>query len=71
MPDLMTQGVTLAVYGMGMVFLFLGLLVLATMLMSSLVPAEPPDPAPASENDIDPGVLMAIREAIQRYRRDH
>jgi oxaloacetate decarboxylase gamma subunit len=37
MPPLVSEGLNLALYGMGTVFVFLTLLVLATMLMSWLV----------------------------------
>jgi oxaloacetate decarboxylase gamma subunit len=46
MPELFAQGLELLVYGMGTVVLFLGLLVVATRLMSRLVLAFFPDPAP-------------------------
>ena len=37
MPPLVSEGLNLALYGMGTVFVFLTLLVLATMIMSWLV----------------------------------
>jgi sodium pump decarboxylase gamma subunit len=37
MPPLLSEGLNLVIYGMGTVFVFLTLLVLATMLMSWLV----------------------------------
>jgi oxaloacetate decarboxylase gamma subunit len=46
MPELFAQGLELLVYGMGTVVLFLGLLVVATRLMSRLVLAFFPDPEP-------------------------
>ena len=37
MPSFVSEGLNLALYGMGAVFIFLTLLVLATMLTSTLV----------------------------------
>jgi oxaloacetate decarboxylase gamma subunit len=65
MPPLVSEGLNLALYGMGTVFVFLTLLVLATMLMSRLV-AHPETAAvvalPADSADARP--MAAITAAI-------
>ena len=71
MPPLVSEGLNLALYGMGTVFVFLTLLVLATMIMSWLVaPKEtvavialPVDLAGDSDRKI-----AAITAAIQQHR---
>lgn len=45
MPDLINQGVDLMLYGMGVVFVFLTLLVVVTQLMSASVSRFLPDAA--------------------------
>ncbi|MBN7796772.1 OadG family protein [Parahaliea mediterranea] len=71
------QGVELMLYGMGTVVVFLGLLVLATTLMSRFVgryfpeaepePSRAAPPPPAARAD-DPQLLAVIGAAIHRYR---
>lgn len=69
MPPLLSEGLNLALYGMGTVFVFLTLLVLATMLMSWLVApkgtiavaAKPSDSAGARKT-------AAITAAIHQHR---
>ncbi len=69
MSPLVSEGLNLALYGMGTVFVFLTLLVLATMLMSWLVaPGEtevvvalPADSAAARK-------MAAITAAIHQHR---
>jgi oxaloacetate decarboxylase gamma subunit len=78
---LMSQAVDLMIAGMGFVFVFLIILVLATLLMSKLLlrfgPPEPATPArtprakssaPAS---VDPDTAEAIKKAIAQYRSRH
>ena len=69
MSDLMSQGLDLALYGMGTVFFFLTLLVFTTMAMSALLPS-PEVQRQEQENgsEQDRRVLAAITAAIQRYR---
>jgi oxaloacetate decarboxylase gamma subunit len=69
MSDLMSQGLDLALYGMGTVFFFLTLLIFATMAMSALLPS-PEEQQLEQENgsEQDRRVLAAITAAIQRYR---
>ncbi|AVV34493.1 sodium pump decarboxylase subunit gamma [Halomonas sp. GDM18] len=80
--DLLGEGLNLMVFGMGFVFVFLSLLVVAMMAMARLVdrfaPApvsaapgaarSPASPAPAAEDDSELTAVMAA--AIHRFRQD-
>lgn len=70
MDPLFSEGLNLALYGMGTVFVFLTVLVLAVKLMSSLVlrfePADAPDRKPATEQKL----RAVISAAVQQYRKD-
>ncbi|GHC24037.1 OadG family protein [Aidingimonas halophila] len=76
-PQLLQEGLSLMAFGMGFVFVFLTVLVVATTLMSSLVSRLTPAPAPtesgsreAGAADDHDGELMAvISAALHRYRR--
>ena len=78
-PSLMSQGVELMLYGMGTVFTFLAILVLATSSMSTLVQrffkAPPPAPAatPATSAPVqqDDTLIAVISAAIQKHRSRH
>lgn len=76
---LLDQGLSLMIYGMGTVFVFLALLVLVTTLMSSIVTrffkeAEPAQSQPnmniqqASSLD-DPKLVAIISAAIAQHRK--
>lgn len=77
---MMAQAVELMVYGMGTVFVFLGLLVLSISLMSGLInryfpQPEPPPVAARLQStgqtvgaELDPGVVAVITAAIRRHR---
>ena len=73
MSDLMSQGLNLALYGMGTVFFFLTLLVVATMLMSRLVPVAEIEPSAGQEIErqggVDPKISAAIVAAIHQHRQ--
>ena len=72
MSDLMSQGLDLALYGMGTVFFFLTLLIFATMAMSALLATqEVQRQEQENGSDQDRRVLAAITAAIQRYREQH
>ncbi len=81
MNELMSQAIDLMVAGMGFVFVFLIVLVFATLLMSKLVlrfgPAEPVAPArtsrakPSAPSPVDPDTAEAIKKAIAQYRSRH
>ena len=69
MPPLISEGLNLALYGMGTVFVFLTLLVLATMLMSRLV-AHPETAAVVAlpADSADARTMAAITAAIHQHR---
>ena len=74
--SILQQGVDLMLFGMGTVFVFLTVLVIATTIMSSLiarffpepeVPMTPrPQAAPAGVND--PKLLAIIKAAVDQHR---
>ena len=69
MPPLVSEGLNLALYGMGTVFVFLTLLVLATMVMSWLV--APKETAAVVALPIDLAgdrKIAAITAAIHQHR---
>ena len=78
--ELINEGLSLMVFGMGFVFIFLTLLVFATSLMSKVVLAiEPEEAAPAprrasapsvagTDPAADPVLLSVISEAIKQHR---
>ena len=69
MPDLMSQGLNLALLGMGTVFFFLTLLVGVTMVMSALIPGEEVLVSEEAVNvGVDPRIHAVIAAAVHRYR---
>lgn len=78
MTELMMSGIELMVVGMGIVFLFLAMLVLAMNLMSALVQRYFPDAPPAANpmrpvasTGTDASVIAAISAAVHQYRSRH
>ncbi|NOT12078.1 MAG: OadG family protein [Methylococcaceae bacterium] len=77
MAELIRSGVELMIVGMGIVFLFLTMLVIAIHFMSSLVqrffPAEPQTtiPVPSVTSGIDKRTVAAITAAVHHYRDKH
>ncbi len=78
--NLWHQGVDLMLFGMGTVFVFLTLLVIGTMLMSSLVSkffAEEPEPelVPIANGNgaapVGKKTLAIIQAAVQAHRAKH
>ncbi|NIB43029.1 OadG family protein [Pseudomaricurvus alkylphenolicus] len=79
--DIMSQGVDLMLFGMGTVFVFLTVLVIATTIMSSFVqrflpeaPAPEPTAAPAAAAPTgvtDPKLLAIIKAAVDQHRAKH
>ncbi len=80
--DLMLEGLTLMVFGMGFVFTFLTLLVFSTKTMSAIVlrfsPVEllvvnPPLTmvSPSQQVANDPQLMAVLSAAVHRYRQDH
>ena len=76
MTELMSSGVELMFAGMGIVFLFLAMLVVAINIMSSLVQRFFPDTpalvvaAPVS-GSIDKSIIAAITAAVHQHRNKH
>jgi oxaloacetate decarboxylase gamma subunit len=79
---LIQQGMQLMAYGMGTVFVFLTVLVIATTIMSSLlqrfVVAKPPvqpgqnvPPSPTATAENDGQLVAVISAAIQKHRARH
>jgi len=73
--DLMQQGIELMLYGMGTVFTFLALLIVATTLMSAVItrffkpeplPIKPISGPVAANNDEQ--LIAVIGAAIHKYR---
>lgn len=77
MTELMSSGVELMFAGMGIVFLFLAMLVVAINIMSFLVQRFFPEtPAPAVtvasvSSGIDKSVIAAITAAVHQHRSKH
>ena len=78
MTEMMSSGVELMFAGMGIVFLFLTMLVVAINMMSSLLQRFFPD-APASQlaaaasmsSGIDKSIIAAISAALHQHRNKH
>lgn len=75
--SLLSQGMTLLTYGMGTVFVFLTLLVIATTLMSKVIakfvpePVEPPVSTGATTTTggaVNGRTLAIIKAAIDQHR---
>ncbi len=69
MSSIILEGLYLAIYGMGTVFLFLALLVLVTILMSRLTVAFEFETAAQGIAEIDAKKRTAIAAAIQQHRQ--
>ena len=76
-PHVLSEGFTLMAYGMGFVFVFLTVLVVATSLMSRVIdryfPQAPPAAAcpirpPGKTAPDDADLLAILSAAIHRYR---
>ena len=75
-PSLVTQGVELMIFGMGVVFVFLTALVFVTNLMSYLVNLIAPEkevvaPAPvatAPSQGVDRQLLKVLSAAVKEHR---
>ena len=71
MNELLAEGLQLMGVGMGVVFLFLGLLVAVISLVSRLIQSfeqQAASPAPAHHDD---DLIEVVSEAVKRYRADH
>lgn len=76
--QLMQEGLSLMAFGMGFVFVFLTLLVIATTLMSKVVRRFAPVPVPETTSRqaapparADDDVMAVIGAAVHRYRQRH
>ncbi len=67
--DLLVEGVQLMVVGMGTVFVFLTLLVLATGFMSRLVLRFQPEVVEGEDGEVRGEEVAAITAAIAAHRR--
>ena len=67
MTQLFAEGLNLAIYGMGTVFVFLTLLVFATQLMSRLTLLI--TPANKTTDVIDKKTIAAITAAVHQHHR--
>ena len=78
MAEMMSSGIELMFAGMGIVFLFLTMLVVAINIMSSLLQRFFPD-APTSQvavatsvsSGIDKSIIAAITAAVHQHRNKH
>lgn len=75
MNELLSTGIEVMLLGMGIVYSFLALLVVAIKTMSSVVSRYFPDmpelhPA-IKQSGEDPGTLAAITAAVHQYRKKH
>lgn len=77
MNEMMSSGIELMLTGMGIVYLFLAMLVVAIKIMTSIVTRYFPEaPAeitatPASKATDDPLIIAAITAAVHQYRSKH
>ncbi len=74
-PGLVGQGLELMIFGMGVVFVFLTMLVFVTGFMSKLVnkiaPEQQPVPVPAraaAPQGVDPQLLKVLSAAVKEHR---
>ncbi len=77
MNEMLSSGIELMLIGMGIVYAFLTMLVLAIGAMSSIVrrffpeiPSSPSHPALLNRGE-DPGVIAAITAAVHEYRKKY
>lgn len=74
MNELLSSGIELMLIGMGMVYAFLAMLVIAIKIMSSGIkrffPDLPSGPVVFQQGE-DPGIIAAIAAAVQQYRTKH
>jgi oxaloacetate decarboxylase gamma subunit len=75
MNELLSTGIEVMLLGMGIVYSFLAMLVLAIKVMSSLVtryfPEIPGAHFASGQAGDDPGTIAAITAAVHQYRKKH
>lgn len=76
MNEMLTSGIEVMLIGMGMVYAFLAMLIVAINLMSAFIqryfpelPAQYPD-APVAQSG-DKAVVAAITAVVHQYRKKH
>lgn len=75
MNEMMSSGIELMLTGMGIVYAFLALLVVAiktmTVIVSRYFPETPAEFAPVPSKTTEPLVIAAITAAVHQYRSKH
>lgn len=76
MNELLSTGIEVMLIGMGIVYSFLAMLVVAIKAMSNVISRYFPDapelhPAIKHSNGEDPAIVAAITAAVQQYRKKH
>jgi len=72
MNELLAEGLQLMGVGMGVVFLFLGLLVGVITLVSAMIQKSELETAHSGAESLnDDDLLTLLTEAVTRYRADH
>ena len=75
MTEELSLGLELMFVGMGIVFLFLAMLVVAINVMSALVqrlfPEAPVPPNPVLSTSLDKSVVAAITAAVHQHKNRH
>ncbi|MCK4494174.1 MAG: OadG family protein [Methylococcales bacterium] len=77
MNEMMSTGVEIMLVGMGSVFSFLGMLIVAVNLMATTIQRFFPDTTPElakknrAETVIDTKVIAAVTSAVHQYRVKH
>ena len=71
MNELLYSGIELMLVGMGIVFTFLGMLVVFINVMSTLVQRFFPEHPVIAQSGDDPRMIAAITAAVHEYRKKH
>ena len=71
MNELLAEGLQLMGVGMGVVFLFLGLLVAVITLVSRVIQNFETKAVSSTTANHDEDLIEVVSEAIKRYRTDH
>lgn len=73
MNEIMSSGLEIMLVGMGTVFLFLAMLIVAVNIMSAIIQrffSHKMTTSP-SVSDIEPNIVAAISTAVHQYRNKH
>lgn len=74
MNEMMSSGIEIMLVGMGIVFLFLAMLVVAVNMMSTVIQRffpQIPEEITTTASVADPSVIAAISVAVHQYRSKH